>query len=90
MGDKTEYIKLTLKEIKEGQQELTKAFHAHAEDSGIRDAKLGERVRDAHLRVDRHEDGHKETRGWFAALWTGVIVSLLATAWNYLSGRKHE
>ena len=65
-------------------------LNAHLTESGVRDAKLGEQMRTAYRRIDDHLGDHKDRRGWWIALWITAIGSALATAFNWIIGRRVE
>lgn len=45
--------------------------------------RIGDSAEAAHVRVDNHKDEHKESRKWWAALWSGVILALVGSVIGY-------
>ena len=68
--------------------ETKKAMSQHMEASGIRDAEMRGQINEVAGRVGRHEDGHKENRGWFGALWITALAGIILWGWEKTFGRK--
>lgn len=67
---------------------LTNSLGRHMTDSAVRDEKAMAGVAEAKISLSTHLDEHRERRGWWAALWGGVILAVIASAWNFVMGRK--
>ena len=66
---------------------LTNSLGRHMTESAVRDQQALAGVSEAKITISQHLDEHKERRGWWAALWGGVILAVIASAWNFITGR---
>ena len=67
---------------------LTQALGRHLTESAVRDANAMSGVTEAKTVIAGHLEDHKEKRGWWAALWGGVIVAIATSLWAFFTGKK--
>lgn len=72
-----EAIIVGIKETDRKQEDTLRLLNRHIAESGVRDQKLTSELEATDDKLDDHLDGHKENRGWWATLWSGVILALI-------------
>lgn len=70
------------------QTEMLKLLHDHVTQSAVRDTQLQGQITANAVEISKHIEEHKERRGWWATLWGGMVLAVLASAWNFFAGRK--
>lgn len=66
------------------QRDTNQRLNDHMAISGVHHAEAVSTKQD----IDAHLEDHKEKRGWFAALWIGMLGTMAATLWNWLTNGK--
>jgi hypothetical protein len=63
--------------------EQTRIITDHRIESGVRHQQVNDLAHGAHRRIKGHEEEHKEKRGWWAALWGGMILIAIERVMSY-------
>jgi hypothetical protein len=88
-------IMRAIQRIEDGQirtesklDETNRNLSKHMEASGIRDAQLAAEVSGVKVTMAAHEEKHKEARGWWATIWTGMILAVALSVWNWFTAKR--
>ena len=63
-------------------------MNKHMMESAVRDRDAIAGVPEAKTAIASHLDDPKEKRGWWAAIWTGLIVAMALSVWSLVTGKK--